>query len=173
MMPRYPSAPMGFTRIGSVEALHVATAAGQPMRRLEQAEAVVGRGIEGDRYATGTGYYSERPMEAGGRELTLFEAEVLELLAGESGIELTAGEHRRNITTRGVRLNDLVGRQFRVGAVLCEGVRPCTPCDYLEVLTGKPVLRPLTDRGGLRARVLAGGTIRRGDPIHADQETGR
>lgn len=151
--------------MGWVEAIHVAISAGQPMRALDQAEAVAGQGIVGDRYAAGRGYYSGRTMPGGARELTLFEAEVLGLLADEHGIQLSADEHRRNITTRGVRLDDLMGRQFRVGPVLCEGVRPCTPCDYLETLTSKPVLRPLTDRGGLRARVLEGGMIRRGDAI--------
>jgi MOSC domain-containing protein YiiM len=150
---------------GQVVAIHVTVAKGEPMQAVARAELVAGRGIAGDRYAEQRGYYSSRPAPDGGRELTLFEAEVLEALARELDIELGAHEHRRNVTTRGVRLDELIGRQFRVGSAVCQGVRPCTPCEYLQGLVGKPILAPLVDRGGLRARVLEGGTIRVGDPI--------
>jgi MOSC domain-containing protein YiiM len=150
---------------GEVVAIHVAAAKGKPMQALGEAQVVAGRGITSDRYAEQRGFYSPRPAEDGGRELTLFEAEVLDALARDFAIELGAHEHRRNVTTRGVRLDDLLGQQFRIGSVVCQGVRPCTPCEYLQGLTGKPILTPLVDHGGLRARVLEGGTIRPGDPI--------
>jgi MOSC domain-containing protein YiiM len=148
-----------------VVAIHLVDRAGEPMRAVDQAELVAGLGLVGDRYAAGRGTYSQTPSPGGGRQVTLFEAEVLDQLARELGIQLSAAEHRRNITTRGVRLDSLLGRRFRIGPVLCEGVRPCTPCDYLQRLVGKPVLAPLADRGGLRANVLEGGLICRGDPI--------
>src|SRR5205807_10522380 len=113
-----------------------------------------------DRYFEGVGFYSARPTEPGAREVTLFEAEVLDLLANEHHLELSAAEHRRHLTTRGVRLDDLLGQRFRVGEVLLEGVLDCPPCAHLQSLVGKPVLQPLVNRGGLRARVLEGGTIR-------------
>jgi MOSC domain-containing protein YiiM len=129
---------------------------------------VAGRGLEGDRYSTRQGHYSERPSPGGGRELTLIEGEVLEALAAERGIELAPHECRRNVVTRGVHLNDLVGRRFRLGSLLCEGVRLCEPCAYLEGLTGKPVNEPLVHRGGLRANILEGGTLRIGDSLQAE-----
>jgi MOSC domain-containing protein YiiM len=95
--------------------------------------------------------------------MTLIEAEALEALAREHGIELSAGETRRNLTTRGISLNDLVGRRFWVGHVLCQGTRLCEPCQYLADLTRKPLLRPLVHRGGLRADILRGGVIHTGD----------
>jgi len=150
---------------GNVEGIFITAAAGQPMSSLEEAAATAGRGLEGDRYANRVGHYSETPSPGGGRELTLIEVEVLESLADQHGIELRPVESRRNLVTRGVRLDELIGKRFRVGNVVCEGIRICEPCVYLEGLTGKPVNAPLVHRGGLRANILEGGTLRLGDRI--------
>jgi ADP-ribose pyrophosphatase YjhB (NUDIX family)/MOSC domain-containing protein YiiM len=154
---------------GVVAAIHVAATAGQPVRPVEFVRATAGVGLEGDRYALGRGHYSGDLRVS--RDLTLIEAEVIEDLARDDGIELAPGETRRNLTTRGVRLNDLVGRRFWVGNVLCEGTRLCEPCHYLAELTGKPLLRALVHRGGLRADIIHGGRICRGDQVQlvADQ----
>jgi MOSC domain-containing protein YiiM len=151
--------------MGQIETIHIAAGASTPMQALSEVEAVVGEGLTGDRYFARIGFYSHRPTDPGAREVTLFEAEVLDLLAAEHRITLSAAEHRRNLTTRGVRLDDLLGRRFQVGKVLLEGVKDCPPCDHLEGLVGKPVVQPLVGRGGLRARILKGGTIRVGDPV--------
>lgn len=148
---------------GRVEAIYIAWEAGKPMQGVDQVRALAGTGLEGDRYALGKGYYSSRPGT--GRQLTLIESEVLEALWKEMGIRLLPHEHRRNITTRGIALNALVGKRFRIGEVLCQGMRLCEPCTYLESLTGKPVLEPLVHRAGLRADILTTGFIRVGDPI--------
>jgi MOSC domain-containing protein YiiM len=150
-----------------VEAIHIASAAAEPTRAVESVRAVAGVGLEGDRYATGLGHYADDRVS---RDLTLIEAEVIEGLAREAGIELAAGETRRNLTTRGVELNDLVGRRFWVGEVLCEGTRLCEPCQYLTDLTCKPLLRSLVHRGGLRADIVRGGVIARGDRIRVAGE---
>jgi MOSC domain-containing protein YiiM len=154
--------------IGVVEHIHIATAAGAPIRAVDAIRAIAGAGLEGDRYAYGRGHYQDNRVS---RDLTLVEAEAIEALAREHGIELAAGGTRRNLTTRGIRLNDLVGRRFWVGEVLCRGTRLCEPCQYLADLTGKPLLRPLVHRGGLRADILAGGVIRRGDEVRATAES--
>src|SRR5579859_5325776 len=113
---------MGAAMIGSVEAIHITQVAGAPMEALDEVEALVGSGLAGDRYLLGTGFYSARSRPDGGREMTLIEAEVLDALPAEHGIRFTAADSRRNLTTRGVRLPDLVGRRFAIGAVVCEGV---------------------------------------------------
>src|SRR5437588_10290084 len=151
--------------MASGEAIHIAPAASVPMQALAVVEAIAGEGLAGDRYYEKIGFYSPRPTDPGAREVTLFEAEVLDDLQRQAGIALSAAEHRRNLTTRGIRLLELLGRQFRIGDVLLEGVKDCPPCEHLQQLTGKPLLAPLADRGGLRARVLEGGTLRVGDPI--------
>jgi MOSC domain-containing protein YiiM len=135
------------------------------MQALGAVEAVAARGLASDRYADGVGFYSPRPTDPGAREVTLFESETLDWLGSECHIAFSAAEHRRNLTTQGVRLSSLLGQRFRVGEVLLEGVRDCPPCEHLEALTGKLVLQPLVGRGGLRARILEGGTIRVGDAI--------
>jgi MOSC domain-containing protein YiiM len=155
---------------GSVSGIFVTAAAGQPMRALEVVQATAGKGLDGDRYSEGVGYYSPKPLPGGGRELTLIECEVLESLASEHGIDFTPLEARRNLATRGLRLLDLIGKRFRVGQAICEGVRVCEPCVYIEGLTGKLVNLPLLHRGGLRANILVGGSIRVGDPIEAQPE---
>jgi len=144
---------------GRVEAIHLTEGEGRPMRPVSRIRLVAGVGLEGDRYATGRGHFS--PMPGTGRALTLIEAEVLESL----DVALRPGEARRNVTTRGIDLNALVGRRFRVGGVLCEGMRLCEPCAYLESLLEKSLLQPLLHRGGLRADVLEDGEIRVGDSV--------
>jgi hypothetical protein len=157
-------------RMGCVEAICIAAGGSPVMQRLEQVEAIAGVGLRGDRYADGIGFYSPRPTDPGAREVTLFEAETMDALRAELGIELAAEEHRRNLTVRGVSLNELLGKRFTVGDVVLEGVRDCPPCEHLEALTGKQLIKPLLDRGGLRARVVVGGMIRVGDAVRAAAE---
>src|SRR5262245_11850086 len=109
--------------MGQVEAICIAPAASVDMQPLAQVEAIAGLGLQGDRYAAGTGFYSPRPTDPGAREVTLIEAEVLDWLRAEHGIELTPREHRRNLTVRGVKLGNLLGQRFSVGEVVLEGVR--------------------------------------------------
>jgi MOSC domain-containing protein YiiM len=128
---------------------------------VERVRAVAARGLEGDRYfAAAPREESERD-----RDLTLIAAEALEALFAETGIELSAAASRRNVLTRGIDLNALVGRGFRVGGVECEGLELCEPCSHLQGLTEPGVLRGLVHRGGLRAAIVRGGEIGVGDPI--------
>jgi MOSC domain-containing protein YiiM len=127
--------------------------------QVERAEARAGQGLEGDCY------FAAEPSDRNGKDLTLIEAEALEALEAETGIRLTHLESRRNVLTRGVRLNDLVGKRFRVGGAECIGVVLNEPCSHLESLTQPGVLRGLVHRGGLRVNVVAGGTIAVGDEL--------
>ena len=148
---------------GQLEHIHITAAKRGAMEPLTEARLVAGKGIEGDRYFLGTGTYSIKPEP--GRQVTLIEAETLEALARDEGIELAPHEHRRNLTVRGVPLNHLVGRRFRVGAVLLEATRLNLPCKYLELVTGKAVYQPLIHRSGLNCIIVEGGAIKPGDPV--------
>ena len=144
---------------GVVEAIVLAPAAAAPVIQVHHATATAGAGLNGDRYAAGTGTFAAgRP----GAALTLIEAGVLDELAAERGAPV---DHRRNVVVRGTDLNALVGRRFRLGEVVCEGRRLCEPCAHLERLNDGGVLRPLVHRGGLRADVLTGGELRVGDAL--------
>jgi MOSC domain-containing protein YiiM len=149
--------------MGTVEHIHIASEAAKPMVALAEAEVIVGQGLEGDRYANKIGHYSDRP--APGRHVTIIEIEVLEDIAQSLGIAFLPHESRRNLTTRGIRLNPLVGKTVQIGPVVLDVIRFCDPCAYLQDMLGKPVLKPLADRAGLRCDVITGGTIRVGDPI--------
>ena len=149
---------------GTVESIHIASTAQGPPQSVPQAMAVPGSGLDGDRYALNLGtFYKPAPDY----ELTLIEAEAIEALRRDYRIELTAGDARRNIVTRNVPLNHLVGREFAIGQVHIRGIRLCEPCDHLQKVTGKPVIKGLLHRGGLRAQILTQGTIRVGDTITA------
>lgn len=148
---------------GFIEALYIAPEAKAPMQAVESAHLIAGCGIEGDRYWRGAGTFSHWPRD---HELTLVEAEVIESVTAEWSLTFTPGETRRNIVTRDIRLNPLVGRRFRIGNALCIGTRLCEPCAHLEKMTGKGGLaRMMVHRGGLRARILEDGTIRIGDRL--------
>ncbi|WP_222264866.1 MOSC domain-containing protein [Modestobacter marinus] len=149
---------------GTVEGLAVAPAAEAPMQLLEVAQARSGRGLDGDRYAVGAGTFSPRADRRPGYDLTLVAGEVLDELAA-AGHALDFAGTRRNVLTRGIDVNALVGRTFRIGDVVCAGRRLCEPCSHLERLSGPGVLRPLIHRGGLRADVLGDGEIRVGATI--------
>ena len=148
-------------RNGAVVALLVAPSAEAPLHRVAEANAVAGRGLEGDRYADGAGTFSGTGR---GYELTLIEVEALDALAA-AGVEITWEDARRNIVTRGVRLNTLVGHHFRIGEVECVGRRLAEPCSHLQRLAPPGVLSGLVHRGGLRADILGTGTIRLDDPV--------
>jgi MOSC domain-containing protein YiiM len=149
---------------GTVEALAIAPAAEAEMRLLEVAHARAARGLEGDRYAEAAGTFSPRGDHRPGYDLTLIAAEVLDELTAD-GHTIGFAATRRNVLTRGIDVNALVGRTFRIGDVLCAGRRLCEPCAHLERLSGPGVLRPLIHRGGLRVDIVSDGEIRRGAPI--------
>ena len=126
---------------------------------VERVRALAGRGLEGNRY-----FYDDAPA---GRALTLIAAEALDALRAETGIELSAADSGRNVLTRGVDVNALVGKRFRVGDVECVGVELCEPCRHLESVTQPGVLKGLVHRGGLNADIVTDGEIAVGDPVRA------
>jgi MOSC domain-containing protein YiiM len=146
-----------------VVSIHVAAVAGAPMASVREARAVPARGLEGDRYFARAG--AARKPGGRPRDVTLIEIEAIEALARDYGITLDPGAARRNLVTRGAPLNHLVGREFRVGEVLLRGEGLAEPCGRLARLSGARVRPGLVGRGGLRALVVRGGTIRVGDPV--------
>src|SRR5262252_4823708 len=133
------------------------------MRSVTSVKVIVGKGLEGDRYFSKLGTYSKDP--GSGRDVTLIEIEAIEALKRDYQIEIDPGQARRNVVTRNVALNHLVDREFKIGEVVLRGTRLCDPCAHLEKLTQKGVMRGLIHRGGLRAEIISGGTIRAGDPL--------
>jgi MOSC domain-containing protein YiiM len=123
---------------------------------VDSVGALAGKGLEGDRY-----FHPEGAKP--GQALTLIEAEVLE------DVGLTGAQSRRQVVVRGVRLNDLIGKRFRVGEVECFGVEICEPCMHLQEMTRPGIIKDLIHRGGLNADVLSSGRIFVGDAISVDE----
>ena len=142
----------------------IAASPGSPAVSQETVPAVPGRGLEGDRYFTGTGTFSPHPQKPD-FEVTLIQQEHIEAFAASSGLPFTAVQARRNLVTSGVDLNALVGRDFRVGEVVLRAIRLCEPCSYLAKQTFPEVLKGLAHKGGLRAQIVRGGQIWVGDAI--------
>jgi MOSC domain-containing protein YiiM len=148
---------------GRLVEIAVASAEAADMRSVPRAALAPGRGVEGDTRA-GRGGAPGDPVRPD-HEVTLIEAEAIEAIARESSIVIEARAARRNLVTRGVPLNHLVGRRFRVGDAVLEGLRLCEPCPYLESKTVPGIMDALRHSGGLRARVVEAGVVRAGDPI--------
>jgi MOSC domain-containing protein YiiM len=148
---------------GEVVSIHIAPDEGEPVVEVEEVRAIEGRGLEGDRYFIKSGKMSRK--DDPGREVTLIEAEALEALARDYGVELDPGESRRNIMVRGVPLNHLRGIEFQVGEAVFRGIKLCEPCGYLEGLTQDGIRAGLKHRGGLNAEIVTGGLIRPGDEV--------
>ena len=147
---------------GTVEEIYVAPEGNVDMRRVPEVRALVGGGLEDDRYCKGTGYWTQLGDVC---EVTLIEGEDLDEIRDEDGIRVHNGEHRRNIITRGVRLEELKGARFKIGEVTLEYDRPRPPCRHVQELTEPGMTKALRRRGGICARVVEGGAIRAEDAI--------
>ena len=149
---------------GRVEAIRIARIGGAPMASVERVAAHAGGGLEGDRYHKGTGEWSSSP--GAGRGLTIISADTLDQANRDNpGLDIAAVDTRRNVEVRGVDLDDLVGREFTIGTARCVAIRLAEPCTYLEGLVGRPILRALSHKAGIRADILEDGEIAVGDAI--------
>jgi MOSC domain-containing protein YiiM len=148
--------------VGRLDAILLADAAGAPMQRVDSAEALPGRGLRGDRYAAGTGWW----RATDGCQVTLIHAEHLARAERKSGLTLTDGRHRRNLIVSGLAHVDLRGRQLRIGEALFAWHRVRPPCGYLDKVSGRGTAKALGKHAGVCLKVTEGGLIRIGDPVH-------
>jgi MOSC domain-containing protein YiiM len=145
---------------GRVARIFVGSRESGPIQELAQVEAVEGRGLKGDRYFDeGSGDHDPT------LEVTLFSSEGLDAGRAAGDLDITPEDMRRNLMTEGVTLPDLLGQRFAAGEVVLEGLELNPPCAHLQKLAGKPLLKPMIDSGGIRARIVTGGMIRAGDEI--------
>ncbi|HET7483592.1 MAG TPA: MOSC domain-containing protein [Actinomycetota bacterium] len=148
---------------GTVEAIFITPDAARPMMSIDEVKAISGEGLEGDRYFAKNGTWSKN--DGPQRQVTLVEAEAVEAVARDYDIDVTGADTRRNIVTRGVALNHLVDRVFKVGDATFRGIRLCEPCKHLERVSGRAIRKPLVHRGGLNAEIVEDGMVRIGDSI--------
>ena len=148
---------------GKILSINITPEEGTALSQVQEIRAVVGKGLEGDRYFFKTGKFSSKPSS--GREVTLIESEAILAAQRDYRIVLKENETRRTLVTENIALSHLVGKEFFVGEVLLKGIRLCEPCGYLESLTKVGVKAAYIHRGGLRADILKEGMIRVGDEI--------
>ncbi len=149
---------------GRLLAIAIAPEAKQPLTTVNEVEAVPGKGLRGDRYGDVKGSF-QRGETKPSQEVSLIEREAIEAVVRDHKLQITHADTRRNLLTEGVPLNHLVGKTFTVGGVKLRGIKLCEPCSHLESLTCAGIEKSLIHRGGLRAQILTGGTLRPGDPI--------
>ena len=147
---------------GTVVLINIAPSAEAAMVPVQEARAVPGKGLEGDRYSFRQGTFFKPQPD---RELTLIEVEAIEAMKGELNVDYGLSDSRRNVVTRGVPLNHLVGKEFWIGEIKVRGLRLCEPCSHLQKLSHEKVLPGLVHRGGLRAQILTEGMIQVGDVV--------
>lgn len=147
--------------MGTVHEIYIAPEGGAPMQPVGEAEAVANGGLRGDRYCERLGYYTGLDE----CQLTLIELEGLEEIARSAGLQVLGGEHRRNIVTRDVRLDELAGRSFQMGKAVLAFDRPRPPCAYIQSITQAGMTRALMGRAGICVMVVKSGMIRQGDTI--------
>jgi MOSC domain-containing protein YiiM len=150
---------------GEVTEILVSPGGGLAMSRQASAKLVPGKGIEGDRYHAGTGTFSAKLSGKPDREVTLIESEEIAAFNALTLFGYPTAAFRRNVVTAGVRLNELVGKEFCVGETRLRGIRLCEPCATLAGQLGPEVLQHMIHKCGLRAEVLSGGDIKPGDGI--------
>ncbi len=150
---------------GVVDEIFVTATGSAQMERVEDVRTIEGCGIEGDRYCEGTGFWTRFGDVC---EVTLIEGEDLDYIEDELGIRVKNGEHRRNIITRGIRLDELRRKRFRIGEAILEYDRPRPPCRHVQDLSEAGMTRALKGRGGICARVVEGGLIRARDTIEVE-----
>jgi MOSC domain-containing protein YiiM len=127
-----------------------------PLEDLNSVSCIAGRGLAGDRYAG--------EEEGHRRQVTFFALEVhRDLRRRFPEVAVGPDVYRRNVVIEGADLNRLIGKRFRLGGVLFEGVEECRPCYWMDTAFGPGAEEALKGRGGLRARILESGTLRKGN----------
>lgn len=145
-------------RPGRVEWIGIRPARGTAMQALDEVVAEAGGGLAGDRYKG----------RSGERGITLIQAEHLPVIAALAGLDaVDPARLRRNIVVSGLPLIALKGRRFRLGEVVLEGTESCDPCSMMEAALGPGGFNAMRGHGGLCARIVEGGRIRRGDALIA------
>lgn len=156
-----PKSGAPFNGAPAIAKLFITPGAGRDMKRVAEAQAIAGRGLEGDRYCIGRGFWSDRDE----CEITLIAQEDLDEIERTTGLRVQQGQHRRNLVTRNLRLQELAGKRFRIGEAYLTFERRRPPCRYLQSITEAGMAKALVNRGGICVHCFKGGVIREGDRI--------
>lgn len=152
------------TKTASIQRILLAASQGEPMREVDSVEAISGKGLAGDRYCEGRGYYTGDPIWDA--HVTLIAEEAFEAVNTAEGEDYDPCMLRRNLVTRGVDPKQLIGKRFRIGGAVFRGTKEWPPCSYVARLNGRDLLiKHFAYSGGIGANVVESGLIRAGDAI--------
>ena len=149
---------------GKIIAIFVAPTQHADQLEVEAVQLKTGKGIVGDRFF---GLRKTQP----GRNLTLIGSEVIEEFNQAYRLSIRVSSPRRNLVTQGISLNQLIGKTFKIGEVLCRGIELCEPCKVMArqfpagILPQAEIIRAFAHKGGIRVEVLTDGVVRTGDKI--------
>ncbi|MDB4076663.1 MOSC domain-containing protein [Porticoccaceae bacterium] len=150
---------------GRVKGIYIAPKMGANVSGHQKVSVRAGKGIEGDRYFTNTGKNRSNYKGQPDWEITLIESEVIEAFNQDTGNKFHESDFRRNLVTEGIRLNDLVGKTFKINGISFYGVQLCEPCASLQKRLAVKILPDLIGKGGLRAQIRGVGLLNVGDAI--------
>ncbi|OUS13381.1 hypothetical protein A9Q89_03100 [Gammaproteobacteria bacterium 53_120_T64] len=151
--------------MSSILEIHIAKSGVSAPQKLQAAELVAGKGIVGDSYYKKMAGYSDNLSGLPAKELTLIESEEIDLFNKSYGFSFSYRDFRRDIVTRGARLNELVGKEFMLGDIRLRGISLCEPCAHLENLLAAELMPSLANKTGLSAEIISTGSIAVGDSI--------
>lgn len=144
---------------GTVIDILLTEKAGDALFSKQTAELQAGKGIVGDRYYLAQGTFSEALKDLADFEVTLIEQEQIDVFNTTTDLAYSGADFRRNLVTKNINLNELVGKDFFIGQVKLRGIRLCEPCAHLSAMIGDEVLEHMVHKAGLRAQIIVGGKI--------------
>ena len=144
-----------------VARMFIATRASAPMQEVDAIEVIARRGLRGDRYCEGCGFWSEKDE----CEITMISQHDLDDIENETGINLDTGAHRRNLVAQNIVMESLIGKRFQIGSAKFAYERPRPPCLHLQKISEPGVVKALAGRSGICIRCFDSGMIKQGDQI--------
>ena len=128
------------------------------IEEFDSIDVIAGKGIVGDRHF--------KDFNDPYCQLSLIESENIDYYNVKYGLNIPYVNFRRNIVTKGIQLNDLIGKKLRIGEVEVEGIDLCRPCRHLTEMLGQDnILKEFLRKGGLRCQIISSSNIKIGDPI--------
>ncbi len=132
----------------------------QSIQEVDSIEVIANQGIVGDRHF--------KKFNDPYNQISLIESEGIDNYNIKFGLNISYIDFRRNVVTKGIKLNALVGKKFKVGTVELEGLDLCRPCRHLsEILNQNNIIKEFIKKGGLRCQILSSSNINVGDKIKA------
>ena len=149
----------------TVENIFITKTRREQPHEIEAAKLEAGKGIVGDRYHERALEFLAVGDQVPSNHISVISKEELAGFLERNNAEIDYADFRRNVLTSGIDLRELIGRQFKLGSALCQGIEDCDPCAFLAATVHHSVLPEMKEKAGLRAIILEDGDLKIGDTI--------